>query len=141
MEDSMGKLARPITHDEVASYKFNGVVLLRGILDLAAVNALRRCIDEAVQTIGESPSGYDLSMLTKAAELEDRKTLEEHSDGQHNVSGIIDYIKASGKPFLFDQTQSANGSFLLDTGLAAPFSAFPRVTRGGSGPRINPSAR
>ena len=35
----MSKLARPITKDEIAAYRIAGVVLLRGILDLGAVNA------------------------------------------------------------------------------------------------------
>jgi hypothetical protein len=132
----MSKLARPITKDEIAAYNVAGVVLLRGILDLNSVNALRRCIDQAVETIGESPSGYDLSMLTKAAEAGDRHTLEAHSEGQHDVAGIIDYIKASGKPFLFDQAQNAKGSFLLDTGIAARLRAFRRFTISGPGPEI-----
>jgi ectoine hydroxylase-related dioxygenase (phytanoyl-CoA dioxygenase family) len=48
----MSKLARPITPDEVAAYRHAGVVLLRGILDLASVNALRRIIDDAVVSTG-----------------------------------------------------------------------------------------
>ena len=52
----MSKLARPITPDEIAAYEISGVVLLRGILDLPAVNTLRRCIDDAVGTMEESPA-------------------------------------------------------------------------------------
>jgi hypothetical protein len=36
----MPQLARPITKDEIATYNHAGVVLLRGILTLPAVNAL-----------------------------------------------------------------------------------------------------
>ena len=98
----MSKLVRPITQDEIAAYKVAGVVPLRGVLDLAAVNTLRRCIDEAVLTLGQSPSGYDLSALTKAVEADDLQLLKAESDGQHDVAGIVQYMKASGKPLLFD---------------------------------------
>jgi len=132
----MTKLARPITPDEVAAYNIAGVVLLRGILDLSAVNSLRRSIDQAVQTIGQSPAGYDMSMLTRAAEVEDRKTLENSSDGQHNVAGIVDYIKASGKQFLYDKPEVAKGSFMIDTGISARLREFKRFILNGPSPEI-----
>jgi hypothetical protein len=132
----MGKLARKITPDEVAAYKFNGVVLLRGILDLATVNALRRNIDEAVRTLKDSPAGYDLSALTRAAELNNQALLEAASEGQHNVAGIVEYIKASGKPFLVEDDEQSDGSFLLDTGIAARMRDFRRFTLTGPGPLI-----
>lgn len=132
----MTKLARPITADEIAAYKLTGVVLLRGILDLASVNSLRGCIDKAIQTIGESPSGYDLSSITRAAETEDVATLAAESGGQHDVAGIMEYIKASGKPFLFDRTVSSKGSFLLDTGITARLNDFRRFSLRGPGPEI-----
>jgi ectoine hydroxylase-related dioxygenase (phytanoyl-CoA dioxygenase family) len=132
----MSKLARTITQDEVAAYNIAGVVLLRGILDLSTVNSLRRCIDEAVQTIGESPSGYDLSSLTRAAEAEDVATLAAESGGQHDVAGIMEYIKSSGKPFLFDRTASNKGSFLLDSGISARLNAFRRFSLRGPGAEI-----
>src|SRR5690242_12691370 len=74
-EMSMNKLVRSITRDEIAAYRIAGVVLLRGILDLGAVNTLRRCLDEAVHTMGNSPSGCDLSALTQAIEASDQQAL------------------------------------------------------------------
>jgi ectoine hydroxylase-related dioxygenase (phytanoyl-CoA dioxygenase family) len=53
----MSKLAREITPDEVAAYRHAGVVLLRGVVDLAAVNTLRRAIDEAVSEMPETSVG------------------------------------------------------------------------------------
>lgn len=132
----MTKLARPITPDEIAAYNIAGVVLLKGILNLAAVNALRRCIDDAMNTIRESPSGYDLSALTKAAEQDDLATLAVESGGQHDVAGIVEFIKASGKSFLFDDAKSPKGSFLLDTGITARQKAFRRFSINGPGPEI-----
>lgn len=132
----MSKLARQITPDEVAAYKLNGVVLLRGILDLSAVNALRRCIDEAVRTLKDSKMGYDLSALTRAAEINNEELLNAESGGQHDVAGIVQYIKASGKPFLVDKDDQATGSFLLDTGMAARVRDFRRFTLTGAAPLI-----
>jgi hypothetical protein len=136
VEIVMSRLARQITKDEIAVYKHAGVVLLRGILDLSAVNTLRRCIDEAVHTIGESPSGYDLSALTRAFESDDWRTLHSESGGQHDVAGIMEYIKSSGKPLLFDQTAASKGSFLLDTGIAARLRDFRRFCLHGAVPEI-----
>jgi hypothetical protein len=53
----MSKLARPITRDEIAAYRQAGVVLLRGVLDLANVNGLRRCIDEAAAALPAPEAG------------------------------------------------------------------------------------
>lgn len=132
----MSKLARPITPDEVAAYREAGVVLLRGILDLATVNALRRCIDEAVRTLPESPAGYDLSTLTRAIEAYDKDTLTASSEGQHNVAAIAEHILSTGKPFLYDQS-GGKGSFLLDTGITARLRDFRRFTLNGPGPEIS----
>jgi hypothetical protein len=132
----MTKLARPITKDEVAAYNLAGVVLLRGILDLPTVNTLRRCIDEAVRTLQDSPSGYDLSLLTRAIENYDRNTLAASSEGQHDVAAIAEHILSTGKPFLFDSDKSGKGSFLLDTGIASRVREFRRFTLSGPGPEI-----
>lgn len=132
----MTKLARPITRDEVNAYNTAGVVLLRGVLSLTAVNELRRCIDDAVATLHDSPAGYNLTEITRAAEIEDNEKLSADSGGQHNVAAIMDHIKASGKPFLFDDMAQAKGSYLLDTGIVARHKAFRRFSMSGPGPEI-----
>lgn len=132
----MTKLARPVTKDEIAAYKNAGVVLLRGILDLPTVNALRRSIDEAVRTLGNSPSGYDLSLLTRAIESYDRNTLQASSEGQHNVAAIAEHILSTGKPFLYDGADAGKGSFLLDTGIASRLREFRRFAVSGAAPEI-----
>ena len=132
----MSLLARPITKDEIAAYRHAGVVLLRGVLSLSAVNALRRSIDQAVRAIPQSPSGYDLSFLTRAAETDDQAGLQAISDGQHNISTIMDYVRTSGKPLLLDKTENASGGFLLDTGVAARSPEFRQFSLNGASPEI-----
>ncbi len=132
----MSQLARPITKDEIAAYRHAGVVLLRGILSLSAVNSLRRSIDQAVNGIALSPSGYDLSFLTRAAEADDHTGLQAISGGQHNISAIMDYVKSSGKPLLLDENENAKGSFLLDTGIAARSREFRQFSLSGAAPEI-----
>ena len=132
----MTKLARPITPDEVAAYRSAGVVLLRGVLTLPAVNSLRRCIDEAVRTIPQSPSGYDLSVMTRAVEADDIDSLHAISEGQYDIAAIMEYVKSSGKPLLLDQTEASKGSFLLDTGIAARLREFRSFSLGGAAPEI-----
>ncbi|MHB8884740.1 MAG: phytanoyl-CoA dioxygenase family protein [Methylovirgula sp.] len=132
----MGKLLRPVTRDEIAAYRVAGVVLLRGILDIGSINTLRRCLDEAAETLSQSAAGYDLSSLTRAAELGDTRALREASDGQHDVAGLVDFIKQSGQPLLFDEPGKADGRFLLDTGVAARHKPFNRICVHGVAPEI-----
>lgn len=133
----MSYLSRPITPDEVAAYRNAGVVLLRGVLDLRAVNTIRRCIDTAVSTLGASPNGYDLTELTKAFERADTSTFEQRSGGQHNVAAIMDHVRESGKPLLVDEVSSAKtGSYLLDTAVSARIKDFRRFAMRGAAPEI-----
>ncbi|MGC2781127.1 MAG: hypothetical protein WA418_36365, partial [Bradyrhizobium sp.] len=132
----MTKLARSITKDEVAAYKKAGVVLLRGVLTLSAVNGLRRCIDEAVETISQSPSGYDLSFMTKAAEHGEQHELQSISGGQYDIAGIMDYVKSSGQPFLLDEIRESKGSFFLDTGIHARLRDFRTFSLNGPAAEI-----
>jgi hypothetical protein len=132
----MSQLTRPITKDEIAAYNHAGVVLLRGILSLQAVNSLRRSIDEAVRSIPQSPSGYDLSFMTRAAEANDQSGLQGISGGQYNIAAIVDYVKSSGKPLLLDNNNNPKGSFFLDTGIAARLREFRQFSVNGSAPEI-----
>jgi ectoine hydroxylase-related dioxygenase (phytanoyl-CoA dioxygenase family) len=132
----MTKLARPITPDEVAAYKNSGVVHLRGILTLSAVNALRRSIDEAVRNIPQSPSGYDLSVMTRAVEADNIDSLHAISEGQYDIAAIMEHVKSSGKPLLLDKDDSSKGSFLLDTGIAAKLREFRGFSLSGPAPEI-----
>jgi len=132
----MSKLVRSITPDEVASYRNAGVVLLRGVLDLATVNTMRRCIDDVVANVSDSASGYDISAITRAAESADKDALKAKDGGQHDVSGIVDYALSTGKSFLYDETAQAKGSYYIDTGIAARLKAFRRITVTGALPEI-----
>lgn len=112
----MKRLSRPITLDEVAAYHTAGVVHLRGVFDLATVNMLRRSIDEAANTIAASKQGYDFSRLTRAMERRDDDVLRGADGGQHEVSAIVEHIRASEQPLLFDADPSErDGRFLVDT--------------------------
>jgi ectoine hydroxylase-related dioxygenase (phytanoyl-CoA dioxygenase family) len=133
----MSKLARAITPDEVAAYHNAGVVHLRGVLDLATVNGIRRCIDQAIQTLGESANGYDLTQLASAYESSDDEAITESSHGQHDVACIMQHMRASRKPLLYDQTAGpGNGSFQLDTAISNRIKDFRRFALRGPGAEI-----
>ena len=126
------KLSRSITRDEVNAYHHAGVVLLRGVLDLATVNLLRRCIDDGVKSIGTSWAGYDLTSLTRAYVTQDDASIAAASAGQHDVSGIVGYIRQSGKDLLLDTvSDEPKGSFFLDTALASRHDHFRRLIMAG----------
>jgi len=129
------KLSRQITPDEQAAYRNAGVVLLKGILDLQTVNALRRCIDEAINVLPDSPAGYDFSALVRAAGSGDFAQLEAESDGQYNVADIARYIASTGLPFLQDDA-AGTGRFLLDTGIVSRVREFRRLAITGVLPEI-----
>lgn len=121
------KLTRAITQDEKRAYQVAGVVLLRGVLDLATVNLMRACIDDGVKSIGTSQMGYDLTSLVAASEIGNAEGLDAGSGGQHAVSAIAEYIKQSGKQILVDAAADAPGSFILDTALASRHDKFRKL--------------
>jgi hypothetical protein len=128
----MTTFVRSLTPDEIATYHSTGVVLLRGVLDLAAVNLIRRSIDEAAKTLADSEQGYDLSQLTRAVDHNDQATIAAADGGQHNVSAVVEHIRASGKPMLYDPCAKArDGRFLLDTAVTSRVSALRRFAHKG----------
>jgi len=128
----MTALVRPITKDEIATYHAAGVVLLRGALDLAAVNLVRRSIDEAAATLGESKQGYDFSRLTRAVDNNDDATIAGADGGQHNVSAVVNHIRNSGKPLLYDPCANAReGRFLVDTAVTSRVKDLRRFALNG----------
>jgi ectoine hydroxylase-related dioxygenase (phytanoyl-CoA dioxygenase family) len=133
----MFQLARSITPDEVAAYNHAGVVLLKGVLDLRAVNTLRRCIDLAVSTLDKSPSGYDFTELANAYNNSNSDAIDAQSTGQHDVSAIMEHMRASGQPLLADDVKSEKaGSFFVDTAVSARIADFKRFVMRGAAPGI-----
>lgn len=132
----MFRLTRSITPDEVAAFQHSGVVLLRGVLDLRTVNSLRRHIDDATETLHESPSGYNLTTITKAAEGNDQVALEGQDGGQYEISALVDFIKGSGHPLLVDERSSSEGSFVLDTGVSTRINGLKQMCLNGALPDI-----
>ncbi len=130
----MHQLGREITPDEVQAYRQAGVVHLKSVLNLDAVNLLRRSIDEAVRSLDQSASGYDFSALTRLYECENSDALQGLSSGQHNVLGIADHIRGSGKHLLLDNTSyDGDGRFLVDTAVSTRVRDFRRfILRGAS---------
>ncbi len=93
----MTKLARQITRDEVAAYRHAGVVLLRGVLDLPAVNTLRRSIDQALMTMqdaspeqassaGKSTVMFDIGL---AARLREFRRFTLNGPGPEIAAGLL----------------------------------------------------
>ena len=132
----MLKLVRSISPDEVAAFHLSGVVLLKSVLDLNGVNSLRRCIDDATDSLHESPAGYDLSALAKAAESLDEATLADHCDGQYDVLGLVKFIRSSGEPLLQDKSSAPIGSFVLDSAVSSRLSPFKQICLKGAMPEI-----
>lgn len=131
------KIVRQVTADEVRAYHETGVVLLRGILDLQTVNTLRQAIDSAVESLGESQSGYNFSALTKAYEQQDTDALEEESDRQHDVAAILEHVRNSGDRLLVeDEANQAKGSFLVDSGVGTRLRDFRQFSLRGAAPEI-----
>jgi len=131
-------LCRQVTADEIASYRRDGVVCLRQIVDEDELRSLAVAIDEAVRTLGTSPSGYDLTRIREAVESEDLQLLMTDSGGQYNVVGLAAAAISSELPMLVEEGVSAGdrGRFLLDTGVAARIPAFREFTLYGPGGAI-----
>lgn len=131
------QLTRSVTQDEIAAYKQAGVVLLKGILNLQAVNSLRRSIDEVVQRLDQSPSGYDFTKILRATEAGDFEALRKMSDGQYDLEAIMDHVKSTGKPLLADNdSDQSDGAYFIDTGIAAKLKNYRRLCVSGVLPEV-----
>lgn len=129
------ELVRPITPDEIAAYNNVGVVHLKGILDLQFVNKLRRHLDSTVQTLDQSPAGYNFSQLVAAAQNGDFDELASHDGGQHEVAALAKYIEAMGDRYLQDEA-SGKGHFYVDTGTVARNRDYKLMLQRGILPKI-----
>jgi hypothetical protein len=130
-------ITRAVTRDEIAAFKQAGVVLLKGVLSLEAVNALRRSIDQVVRSLDQSPSGYDFTKILRAAERGDSDELRAMSDGQYDVEAIMDYVKSTGKPLLADDdSDHRDGAYFIDTGIASKLAIYRQVCVSGVLPDI-----
>ena len=130
-------LARQITTDEVAAYHTAGVVFLRGVLSLQTVNLIRNGIDHAVATLATSQAGYDYSQLASAYEANDAETLLEASSGQHDIAGIVQYMRELGSTLLFDDVANRKGRFIIDTSVSRRISTLHRIVQHGALPEIS----
>ncbi len=131
------QLTRSVTRDEIAAYKQAGVVLLKGILSLQAVNRLRASIDEVVLRLDQSPSGYDFTKILRATAAGDFEQLRAMSDGQYDLEAIMDYVKSTGKPLLADDSSDQReGAYFIDTGVAAKLNSYRRLCVGGALPDV-----
>ena len=120
-------VTRPITQDEVAIFNRDGVVHLRGVLSLTAVNDLRAAIDEAIRTSSDSHAAYNLTRVVRAINNKDFDSLEDLQGGQYNIKALAEMIASSGNAPLQDEASYANddgGSYHLDSGVAARLSKF-----------------
>lgn len=133
----LNQLLRPVTQDEIAAYTQAGVVLLKGILSLEAVNGFRRSIDHVVKTLDQSPSGYDFTKVLRAAAADDIEQLRAMSGGQYDLEAIMDYVKSTGKPLLADEnSDQREGAYFIDTGIAAKVDSYRKLCLGGILPEV-----
>ena len=127
--------ARPISPDEIRTYQRDGVVHLRGVLNLHAVNRLRQSIDTAFETSSESPAAYDLSAIVQGIMNDDVQSLAGMNGRQYEVTAMAEYIKQSGAKLLVDEDREPDvrvrsrrtrgkGHFFLDSGVAARLDMF-----------------
>lgn len=125
-------ITRSISPDEIAIYNRDGVVHLRGILSLSAVNTLRGSIDQAISTANESDAAYDLTAVVQAINSGDLDSLNHLRTGQYDVRAIAELVSASGHKTLQDaeyQSSDGKGVYHLDSGVAARLKAFGKFSK------------
>ena len=120
-------VTRPISKDEIAVFNRDGVVHLRGVLSLTAVNELRAAIDEALRTANDSHAAYNLTRIVKAVQSRNFDDLDQLQGGQYDIKALAEMIAMSGNDTLQDEALQADndaGSYHLDSGVAARLSKF-----------------
>jgi ectoine hydroxylase-related dioxygenase (phytanoyl-CoA dioxygenase family) len=123
----MKYVTRQISKDEIAVYERDGVVLLKGILNLQAVNHLRFAIDSAIATAAQSKSAYNLSRVISAINEHNLDDLNDLRDGQYDIRALAEMIVADGRPTLRENIASLRtGSYYIDSGVAARIKNFQK---------------
>jgi ectoine hydroxylase-related dioxygenase (phytanoyl-CoA dioxygenase family) len=124
----MQYVTRAVTSDEIAVFERDGVVLLKGILNLQAVNSLRMAIDSAVATAAESKSAYNLSRVISAIDRGRLDDLNDLRDGQYDIRALAEMVMADGRPTLREASSQQNmGSYYIDSGVAARVKGFQKI--------------
>jgi N-acyl-L-homoserine lactone synthetase/ectoine hydroxylase-related dioxygenase (phytanoyl-CoA dioxygenase family) len=94
----------------------DGVVCLREVLDLQQVRDLTAELDRLSAAREESAAGYDMTDLQMAIFGGEGQVDTGGVASQHDISGIAQFIRASGKKPLLDEVSSGKrGHFTLDT--------------------------
>jgi hypothetical protein len=130
---------RAISKEEIETYSRDGVVCLRGVLSRDSIKSIEDAIEAATASLDQSYGGYNLTAIVDAIARDDQATLKAQSGKQYNVEALGQAIKASGKPLLRESPGEApkrNGSFLLDSGVAAKNMNFRAFALLGECPEI-----
>jgi ectoine hydroxylase-related dioxygenase (phytanoyl-CoA dioxygenase family) len=105
-----------IADTAVEDFQRDGVVCLREVLDLNQIRDLTGDIDRLVGARENSVAGYDMTQLQMAIFGSEGHVSSGGAASQHDIEGIAQFIRASGKKPLLDEVSSGKrGHFTLDT--------------------------
>jgi ectoine hydroxylase-related dioxygenase (phytanoyl-CoA dioxygenase family) len=117
-----------LNQNQIEAFQADGVVCLRGVLAQPAIAELAAALDQLTGRINESVTGYDMTRLRRDIFGTDAPVGDEGQARQHDVSGIADFIRASGRPALLEDGQAARGGrFILDTSTWMRSSAVRQI--------------
>jgi hypothetical protein len=103
---------------DVAQFRAQGFVRLKGILSPPTVERLREAMTQALNTLHASPSGYDVTAMADAL-WSDPSSYDTGGSQQHDLSAFASAIHTAGHPRLLDAapSEALTGRFLVDTSI------------------------
>lgn len=107
---------------DAQTFRRDGVVCLRGVLEPEEVRRLAAAIDRATERLWDSPSGYDVTSIASAIWESSSGTIEGQNSSQYQLDDMARFVRASGAPPLFDpdaERVGSKGRFLIDTGVCS----------------------
>lgn len=110
-------MKRYIEMNEKTTFKRDGVVCLRGVLDSDNVRSLAAAIDRLYENVGATPTGYDLETLGDLA-YSDAEGASVGMAKQYDLDLMAGFLRYEGDRRLTDDVpeHAPSGSFRLDTG-------------------------
>jgi ectoine hydroxylase-related dioxygenase (phytanoyl-CoA dioxygenase family) len=104
-----------VPDDDIADFRRDGVVCLRGVLNADQMRSLGDAIDALTGRIGDGPAGYDVTAIRRHLFAEDAADSSAEAQRQYDGDAIRQSLSASRALPLLDRRASGKGRFLIDT--------------------------
>ena len=126
-----------ISEIEIASYKEDGVVCLRGVLNSEELKGLRESIGEQIRTVGHSKTAYDFEAIARQL-FDENGSIEAGKADRFDLTALKEIVEADphARPLREEGVSGQDGMFLYEVGGWKKHRGIKRVALDSSLPPI-----